>query len=109
MRKITHVFPTPTIVAKTSSKSSAGIAKARRENPPKVFLRLPTQRGYYGFVYVPARWRIKGGYVHLQWREGKRVRTWYIGKAKKSFPTPAIAGPEASQLRPQKTVGKEKR
>ncbi len=34
-----------------------------------------------------AHLRNKGGYVYLCWREGERVRNYYLGKAPRKSPT----------------------
>lgn len=42
--------------------------------------------GYYQ-EWARAHLRYKGGYVYLQWRDGGRVRSFYIGKAPRHSPT----------------------
>ncbi len=46
-----------------------------------------------------AHLRNKKGYVYLRWREGKRVRTFYLGKAPRTSPTTAIADLAAAGAR----------
>jgi hypothetical protein len=87
MRKHPKVFPTKIAAPAFTPISRAAIAVPLREKPPDIYIRVPKSRAYSSFTYTPARWRIKHGYAHLAWREGKRVRTFYIGKAKKNFPT----------------------
>jgi hypothetical protein len=105
MKKRT-VFPTSPIGRKLSRKSSSAIATAAREKPPTIFVAIPQADSWRPFRYVPARWRIKRGYVHLQWREGKKVKTWYIGKAKRSFPTNSDVGGPGQDQNLQQNVGK---
>jgi hypothetical protein len=49
--------------------------------PPKIFVRVTNDNLYP--VFRPAHLRNKRGYLYLSWRDGERVRTHYLGKAKK--------------------------
>ena len=47
--------------------------------------------GQWSGRYHRAHLRNRRGYLELCWRDGERVRSFYLGKAAKKFPTPAIA------------------
>jgi len=46
--------------------------------------------------YARAHLRNRNGYVYLTWRDGERVRSFYLGKAPRKCPTPEV---EASTSR----------
>lgn len=64
--------------------------------PPRIFV-CTSPEPYYAHDFSRAHIRNKSGYVYLAWREGKRVRNFYLGKAPRSSPTTgAGAGDEAT-------------
>ena len=54
---------------------------------PDLFVRLKGANSWGGCRDVAARIRNKGGYLYLQYRDGGKVRSHYLGIAKKSSPT----------------------
>jgi hypothetical protein len=44
---------------------------------------------YHRYLWCKASLQTKAGYLYLSWREGRKVKTIYLGKAKKSSPTTA--------------------
>jgi hypothetical protein len=77
----------PTRARENSSSKKPAIA-ARRSNPaPAIFVACPHE-GWQQSHMSRAHLRNKRGYVYLCWREGNRVRTFYLGKAPRSSPTP---------------------
>lgn len=58
-----------------------------RQEPPDIYVRLGGE-SHYG-AYSHAHLRNKKGYVYLCWRDGDRVRNFYLGKAPRKSPTPA--------------------
>lgn len=81
MRKVS---PTQTRVAKRP-RNQLLIPRRARVPPPEIFVRLTDHVPYAAFHQ--AHLRNKRGYVYLCWREGKRVRNFYLGKARKPSPT----------------------
>jgi len=67
--------------------------------PPKIGVLIPGRHGGFG-QWAESHLQNKRGYLWLRWREGKRVRSYYLGKASKNYPTrqAAIAGPPARPL-----------
>lgn len=68
--------------------SYRSIARRRvKPKPPEIFVR---SLGLWGMQdYARAHLRNKDGYLYLSWRDGKKIRTHYLGKAPQSSPTPA--------------------
>jgi hypothetical protein len=53
-----------------------------KQPPPRIFVRtceIPWQ-----LAYARAHLRNKRGYLYLSWRDGKKIRTYYLGKAPNS-------------------------
>ena len=48
---------------------------------------LTDQQPYGDRLRARAHLRNKAGYLYLCWREGRRIRSYYLGKAAKSSPT----------------------
>lgn len=63
------------------------IAGARRPKAEAPEMYVKTRGSELFPRYHRAHLRNRGGYLYLGWREGARVRTWYLGKAAKSSPT----------------------
>lgn len=103
-----RVSPTrKTIVGRRQRSMKNGItaiAEARRVEPPKIFvlvgfdavMRSGIYMGNEG-RYARAHLRNKRGYVYLCWREGERVKNYYLGKAPRKCPTdpPRAAAPRS--------------
>jgi hypothetical protein len=53
--------------------------------PPEIFVK--TTPGDLFPRYAAAHLRNKAGYVYLTWRDGERVRSFYLGKAPRKYPT----------------------
>jgi hypothetical protein len=53
---------------------------------PRLFVELAGDCWQFGRLHK-AHIRNKRGYVYLCWREGKRVRNFYLGKAPRNSPT----------------------
>ena len=72
---------------------------------PPLFVAVSGRAPYGGQKYSAARLRDKGGYLYLQYRDGGKVRSIYVGRAKKSSPTdeirtsPARAGKRRAKKR----------
>jgi hypothetical protein len=71
-----------------------------RREPPQIFVRGKTGRGYGGYCMIKAHLRNKRGYVYLCWRENDTVRNFYLGKAPRSCPTTAAPDPAAGSSEP---------
>jgi hypothetical protein len=72
-----------TIVKTKKLRSRSAIAKSRSK--PEIFVRIQGKYEWQGFVYAKASIRIKAGeYQYLTWRDGGRVRTFYLGRKRKS-------------------------
>lgn len=70
----------------SSSKKQLRAPRRSKPAPPLIFI----ERSVNGYRHHMSRahLRNKRGYVYLCWREGKRVRTFYLGKAPRPSPTP---------------------
>lgn len=66
-----------------------------RREPPEIEVKITTGSTYSGWQRVKAQLRNKRGYIYLCWRDGKTVRTFYLGKAPRSCPTTAAPAPPA--------------
>jgi hypothetical protein len=64
---------------------------SRTNRPPAIFVRV---EGKYTWStkYASAHLRNRKGYVYLTWRDGDKVRSFYLGKAPRKSPTPALEG-----------------
>lgn len=81
---------------------------------PQIFVGVQAKkpRVYMSTHYAAAKLRNKGGYVYLQWRDGDKVKSFYVGKRAVSSPTGGsseidAAGAAAVDL-PAKSVGQAK-
>ena|ERR1700732_3534948 len=85
----------PTIAAafsrgrKTRKSRSRAIASPRRTKVrwPRIYVQVATDTVYPR--YALAHLRNKKGYLYLSWRDGKKIRTRYLGKTSRAYPTPA--------------------
>ena len=73
---------------KTAPRRSPG-PRREQQTPPEIYVRAG--EGQWSGRYHRAHLRNRRGYLELCWRDGERVRSFYLGKAAKKFPTPAIA------------------
>jgi hypothetical protein len=76
-----------TVERKPLARSIAG----RRASPPEIFVKCVDREHPWRDPYARAHLRNRKGYVYLTWRDGQRVRSFYLGKAPRKYPT---AGPE---------------
>jgi hypothetical protein len=67
------------------SRQELQIPRRASPVPPEIFVRI-LDHSYFS-AFRQAHLRNKRGYVYLCWREGKRVRNFYLGKARKPSPT----------------------
>jgi hypothetical protein len=84
---------------KGQKKARRAIAAARRVSPPPVIYVATKPESYYLKDLSRAHLRNKRGYVYLAWRDGDRVRNFYLGKAPRKSPTaadPRAPGPGAA-------------
>ena len=74
--------------------STAGRSSVGKIKSPEIFVRIAVS-GWRSTAFARASLRNRDGFLHLTWREAGRVRSFYLGKAKKSFPTetPGAGGP----------------
>ena|SRR5579859_893258 len=92
----------PTNAPGRRGSSSAGkkrplaIAKRSRAIPPEIFVRVPQASDWHPYAYARAHLRNRKGYVYLTWREGQRIRTFYLGKAPRKSPTVDRAGSDGA-------------
>jgi hypothetical protein len=68
----------------------------RRAKPTEPQIFVATKHGSHGPRFAHAHLRNRGGYVYLTWRDGDRVRTFYLGKAPRSALRP---GPSSHLVR----------
>jgi hypothetical protein len=86
--------PTSLMAIKRPKKRPRALRRVK-QRPPEIWVN--TKRELWKRRLVLAHLRNKRGYIYLCWREGKRVRNFYLGKAPRSCPTtraedlPAIA------------------
>lgn len=64
----------------------SAIAKSRTSPPPEIFVKS-VQHDTWHAPFCRAHLRNKKGYIYLQWRDGERVRSLYLGKAPRKCPT----------------------
>lgn len=72
----------------------ATIAERRVNPPPQIYVRVEGSHSWRE-SYARAHLRIRKGYVYLAWRDGGRVREFYIGKAPRKSPTENAGTPGA--------------
>lgn len=77
---------------KTRKTRRARPKPRRRVEPPRIYVEVTNNGGYGMNAHARAHLRNKRGYVYLCWREGDRVRNYYLGKAPRKSPTPDLAG-----------------
>jgi hypothetical protein len=63
---------------------------SRTNPPPDIYVRVEGQNTW-STKYASAHLRNRKGYVYLTWRDGEKVRSFYLGKAPRKSPTPDIA------------------
>jgi hypothetical protein len=97
------ISPTSAAIARRRSKSRkngrATIVAGRRVDPPKIFVALESKLVWESGRFAEAHLRNKKGYVYLCWRDGDRVRNFYLGKAPRKSPTAASAFGRAARDR----------
>lgn len=79
-------------------KASRSGRKTREVTPPAIFVRVKS----YGNEYAQARIRVrKGCYQYLVWRDGDKMREFYLGKRTPhaSSPAPSADVDQASSSR----------
>jgi hypothetical protein len=85
------VYPTTgdrrRVDAKGSKNGPFATLAARRSNPPPVIYVATSPEPYHVRELSRAHIRNKRGYVYLAWRDGDRVRNFYLGKAPRKSPT----------------------
>ena len=69
---------------KTAPRRSPG-PRREQQTPPEIYVRAG--EGQWSGRYHRAHLRNRRGYLELCWRDGERVRSFYLGKAAKKFPT----------------------
>lgn len=77
----------PRTAPRGKKNGRAAIAKARRVIPPGIYIEIPGGNWQTGRGMAHAHIRNKRGYVYLAWREGDRVKNFYLGKAPRKSPT----------------------
>ena len=92
-------YPTKVSAEKTSRGGRKTAVRpaiaARRATPPEIFIKCVDRAHPWRDPYARAHLRNRKGYVYLTWRDGERVRSYYLGKAPRKSPTadpPAGAG-----------------
>ena len=91
----------------TKKSADSASTKSRRVKLPELYVGIAKSRNRYSDPYVRARIVEKRGYVYLTYREGKTVRTHYLGKAPKTSPTESAgpgAGPGRQRRRKKKSL-----
>jgi len=91
-------------------------SRSRTNTPPTIYVETPSPQRpgdqiptWSARQKARAHLRNKRGYVYLCWREGKRIRNLYLGKAPRKSPTrpPAPAVARADQLPRSRRARKE--
>lgn len=69
---------------KQMNKKKSAIANARRAKPekPEIFVRTRDER-WPRFAHASIRIKT-GGYLYLVWRDGGRIRNFYLGRKRPS-------------------------
>jgi len=70
-------------------KKRPRLAIAKSRATPEIYVALTEQVHTWSPRMARAHLRNKRGYVYLCWREGKRVRNFYLGKSPQKSPTTA--------------------
>ena|SRR5271156_2671408 len=78
-------------------KRSGPAIVERRTSPPEIFVKCMDRDHSWRDSYARAHLRNRNGYVYLNWRDGNKVRSFYLGKAPRKCPTP---DPELRHLAP---------
>jgi hypothetical protein len=66
-------------VQKKISRRKKAIAKSKAK--PEIFVRIAGKNYWSGYTYAKAHLRVKsGGYQYLEWKDGARPRSLYLGK-----------------------------
>src|SRR5258707_414077 len=93
---------TPTKPPRSRRSHSAGKtavsdrrSQSRGKPTPKFFAER-TEPGPYGRLYARVHLRNKRGDVYLVWKDGNKVRSFYVGRRKYYLPT--VARPAAPDL-----------
>jgi hypothetical protein len=76
-------------------KDQVGDPGIREAKAPEIFVRLASSHSWKDHDFARAHLRNRGGYLYLVWREGKHVRSFYLGKRRNrdlQFPSSAGAG-----------------
>ena len=72
----------PTKQKRVKSKLRADRKRSRvKPECPEIFVKISESN--YQPITARAHLRNKGGYLYLSWRDRERVRTFYLGKARK--------------------------
>jgi len=95
--------PYPTKVpagARSTRGAKNGRLRSQRQSRariPEIFVKEEQGSGFRPIGFARAHLRNRNGYVYLTWRDGTRVRSFYLGKTSRKCPTPAAApGPPAT-------------
>jgi hypothetical protein len=65
------------------TKRKRAIAKSKAK--PEIYVMVPSKGWMSGPTFARAHIRVKHGeYQYLEWREGKTIRSLYLGKKRKS-------------------------
>jgi hypothetical protein len=81
-------------VSKKNGRSS--VIAARRVSPPEIFVKCMDRDHTLRDPYARARLRNRNGYLYLTWRDGQRVRCYYLGKAPRKSPTADLTSSAAA-------------
>src|SRR5574340_729038 len=97
-------YPTKATAARTAPRAKkngrARSIAARRASPPEIFVKCLDRERPWRDPYARAHLRNRNGYVYLTWRDGEKVRGFYLGKAPRKCPTPDLElGRGAGELR----------
>jgi hypothetical protein len=66
-------------VTKRKTKRKKAIAKSKPKPKPDIFVKIAHEWSTY--AYAKAHIRVKsGGYQYLEWKDGARPRSLYLGK-----------------------------
>ena len=91
-----RISPTNKTIVRRSPRGKkngrSATAAACRVKQPIPEIRVKVDRPYQFATYARAYLRNKRGYVYLCWRDGDRVRNFYLGKAPRKSPTMQLAG-----------------
>ena len=80
---------TRSAIAKSGSKKSI----VERRAIPEIYVRVNRSEAWgYRSQYARAHLRNRNGYLLLQWRNSTKIRSFYLGKSKKTSPTVELEG-----------------